>query len=118
MSKIHEREEYGRAKAYFDNLLADTEPDMLPEGDVNNEPASAGSFLIPSENVAPEIGDFCEKNSLTKTAFFHAVFAFVLGKYNLSENVLYITACSGADGQHGQRCLFLRRNRPGAPDCA
>lgn len=71
MSKIHEREEYGRAKAYFDNLLADTEPDMLPVGDVNNEPASAGSFLIPSdsiapESVAPEIGGFCEKNSLTK----------------------------------------------------
>ena len=107
MSKIHEREEYGRAKAYFDNLLADTEPDMLPEGDVNNEPASAGSFLIPSENVAPEIGDFCEKNSLTKNAFFHAVFAFVLGKYNLSENVLYITACSGGGDTGPERTVTV-----------
>lgn len=107
MSKIHEREEYGRAKAYFDNLLADTEPDMLPEGDVNNEPASAGSFLIPSENVAPEIGDFCEKNSLTKNAFFHAVFAFVLGKYNLSENVLYITACSGGSDTGPERTVTV-----------
>ena len=66
MSNTYEKDEYGRAKAYFDNLLADTEPDMLPEGDVNNEPVSAGSFLIPSESiapesVAPEIGGFCEK---------------------------------------------------------
>ena len=95
MSNTYEKDEYGRAKAYFDNLLADTEPDMLPEGDVNNEPVSAGSFLIPSESVAAEIENFCENNSLSKTAFFHAVFAFVLGKYNLGENVLYITACSG-----------------------
>ena len=79
-------------KDYFDRLLAEADPDMLPEGDVFGEPVSTESFFIGSELEASSIKDFCDKNNLTERAFFNAVFAFILSKYNLKEEVLYITS--------------------------
>lgn len=105
--KLRQTDRYEVAKTYFAKLLAEAEPDMLPEGDVCGEAPSTGCFSIWSESITSEISDFCRKNNVKKTAFFNAVFAFVMSKYNCRDNVLYTTVHNGRNDSRLDRTVSM-----------
>ena len=111
--KLRETDRYARARAYYKGLLADADPDMLPEGDVRADAASSGSFEIPSGLDLARISRFCSEHGLSENAFFNAVFAFVLSKYNLREDALYTTIYNGrSDSRLDRSVTMLVRTFP------
>ncbi|MBQ3841089.1 MAG: amino acid adenylation domain-containing protein [Ruminiclostridium sp.] len=105
--KLRQTDSYEKAAAYFAKLLAEAEPDMLPEGDVYEKMPSLGCFNIRSEIGTSEISDFCRKNGVRKTAFYNAVFSFVMCKYNCSDNVLYTTVDNGRNDPRLDRTVSM-----------
>ena len=93
--KLRQTEKYESARAYYEKLLSGAEPEMLPEGDVSGEAPSLGYFSVDTDITGAEVSVFCRKNNVKKTPFFNAVFAFVLGKYNCRNDVLYTTVYNG-----------------------
>ena len=105
--KLRKTDRYESARAYFAKLLANAEPDMLPEGDVYGEEAGVGSFRIPSEISIEAVSEFCKKNDLGVNAFFNAAFAFLMGKYNLRDDVLYTTVNNGRRDPRLKRSVMM-----------
>ena len=105
--KLRKTGRYESARAYFAKLLANAEPDMLPEGDVYGEEAGVGSFRIPSEISIEAVSEFCKKNDLGVNAFFNAAFAFLMGKYNLRDDVLYTTVNNGRRDPRLKRSVMM-----------
>ncbi|MBR5091319.1 MAG: amino acid adenylation domain-containing protein [Ruminiclostridium sp.] len=105
--KLRGTDRYDKAAAYFRDLLADAEPDMLPEGDVCEKTPSSGCFNIRSAIGASEISAFCRKNGVRKTAFYNAVFSFVMCKYNCKDNVLYATLYNGRNDPRLDRTVSM-----------
>ena len=105
--EMRKTDRYERARAYFEKLLANAEPDMLPEGDVYGEEAGVGSFRIPSEISIAAVREFCKENDLAVNAFFNAAFAFLMGKYNLRDDVLYTTVNNGRSDSRLERTVMM-----------
>ncbi|SFD03730.1 non-ribosomal peptide synthetase [Butyrivibrio sp. YAB3001] len=105
--KLRGTERYDRAKAYYENLLADTEFQMLPEGDVYGKTKALGTFCITSEIDTAMITDYCGKHGFSQNAFYNAVFSFVMSKYNYSEDVLYTTIYNGRNDSRLERAVIM-----------
>ncbi len=99
--------EYAEAKAYWDKLLADTERGMLPEGVFH--PADEDShFAVDADGLDfAAIKDFCRRNNLTENAFFNAVFALVLSKYEYSNEAIYTTLWNSRKDSRLQRAVVM-----------
>ncbi len=105
--KARQSDAYGKAKAYYDKLFDGTDSDFLPSRDVNGQEPSSNRFKIPSALDLAAVKDWCEKNGVTLNAFFNAVFAFVLAKYNYKTEAVYTTIYNGRNDSRLARAVTM-----------
>ncbi len=105
--KARKSEAYDKAKAYYDRIFSGADSDFLPSRDVNEDEPSSNNFKIPSVlDIAP-VKAWCEKNGVTLNAFFNAVFAFVLAKYNYKTEAVYTTIYNGRNDSRLARAVTM-----------
>ena len=96
-----------KARAYYEALLSDAERDMLPKGDVSGSQPASGYFTLASGLDHGAVREWCRKNRVTENAFYNAVFAFVLMRYNFLEEALYTTIYNGRKDSRMQRTVTM-----------
>ncbi|SFA95698.1 AMP-binding protein [Selenomonas ruminantium] len=100
-------EAYVAAKAYYGNLLAGMDKEMLPLNDVEGKAESRAQLLGRSDVDAQAIKAFCAKYDFTEKAFFHACFAYVLTKFTGRDEAFYATVYDGRNGSGSARAVTL-----------
>ncbi len=73
---------YVEAKAYYGNLLAGMDKDMLPLDDVEGKAEGRAQFFWSSDVDVRMVKEFCAQHDFTEKAFFNACFAYVLTMQN------------------------------------
>lgn len=86
---------YVEAKAYYGNLLAGMDKDMLPLDDVEGKAKGMAQFIWSSDVDVRMVKEFCAKHDFTEKAFFNACFAYVLTKFTGRDEVFYATVYDG-----------------------
>ncbi len=105
--KARQSDAYDKAQEYYDILFSGVDSDFLPSSDVNGKEPSSNQFRIPSTLDITAIKNFCEKNGVTLNAFFNAVFAFVLAKYNYKTEAVYTTIYNGRNDSRLSRAVTM-----------
>lgn len=86
---------YEKAKLHYDGLFAGCDTECTPAKAPESNERASGSV---NENLRLSLDDvntYCEKNKLTKNAFFNAAFAITLGRFLNTDSVVYTTIHNG-----------------------
>ena len=86
---------YVEAKAYYGNLLAGMDKDMLPLDDVEGKAEGKAQFFWSSDVDVQAVKEFCAQHDFTEKAFFNACFAYVLTKFTGRDEAFYATIHDG-----------------------
>ena len=86
---------YVEAKAYYGNLLAGMDKDMLPLDDVEGKAEDRAQFFWSSDVDVQAVKEFCAQHDFTEKAFFNACFAYVLTKFTGRDEAFYATVYDG-----------------------
>ncbi len=105
--KLRSTTQLDRAKEYYDKLLAEAEPEMLPDGDVFGATESSDTLFAESRLDLGDIEDFIGKNSLSKNAFYNAAFAYVLSRFTGRSDALYTTIYNGRSDSRTERTITM-----------
>ncbi len=105
--KARNSERYAAAKEYYDKIFGGVDTDFLPPADADGGEASSNKFSVQSALDVNAIKAYCEKQGVTLNAFFNAVFAFVLAKYNYKTEAVYTTIYNGRNDSRLSRCVTM-----------
>ncbi|MBO7663715.1 MAG: amino acid adenylation domain-containing protein [Clostridia bacterium] len=100
-------EQYGRARAYFGELLSEADSEMLPPGDAYGEEASSETLTAVSGLSLAAVHAYLQENGLSPNAFFNAVFAFVLSRFTGRDEALYTTVYNGRSDARTSRTVTM-----------
>ena len=98
---------YEKSRSYYEALLSDVELDMLPKGDVSEKQSRSGYLKLSSGLNHHAVQAWCRKYRVTENAFYNAVFAFVLMRYNFLDEALYTTIYHGRKDSRMQRAVTM-----------
>ncbi|SEH21110.1 non-ribosomal peptide synthetase [Selenomonas sp. KH1T6] len=99
--------EYDEAKDYWEKLLADAQRGMLPEGIVHKAGEGKHLDVMADSLDLAAIKEFCRVHELTESAFFNAAFAFVLSRYEYSDEAIYTTLWNSRKDSRLQRAVVM-----------
>ena len=105
--KARESERYEKAKAYYDSLLSGVDHDFLPPKDVRGSEPFSTALTLRSALDMKAVKAFCQENHFTLNAFFNAVFALVLAKFNFKNEALYVTVYNGRNDSRLSRAVTM-----------
>jgi len=86
---------YEEDRAYYEDLLKDADKDMVLLGDLKKEEASSDAFTFTSSLLSEDIKTFCRENSFAESAFFNALFGFMIAEYGYRDEALFTTIYTG-----------------------
>ena len=105
--KARTGESYAKAKAYYDSIFSGVDSDFLPSRDVRDKEKASNQFRVPSTLDEAAIKAFCKQHGFTLNAFYNAVFAFVLAKYNYKTEAVYTTIYNGRNDSRLARSVTM-----------
>ena len=97
---------YNLSLDYYDKLLSSCNTDLLPNKSSNNKEAMAVRETYPFA-YSREINDFVSEHNLSLNAFFNAVFAYTLLKFNHSDDLTYCTVYNGRNDSRFMNCFGM-----------
>ena len=98
---------YVEAKAYYGELLAGMDKEMLPLNDIEGKARGRAQLLWDSDADVREIKAFCVKHEFTEKAFFNACFAYVLTKFTGRDEAFYAAVYDGRNDSLSARGVTL-----------
>ena len=112
--KLREREEYTKAKAYYDSVFAGVSVPEAPVGDVTGQTETCGFYKVYDDRVSKrDVEEFCKKHRITENVFFTSVMGYVLGQYAHAEETVFTTIYNGRnDGRYMNTFGMLVKTLP------
>ena len=107
---IRESKAYTNAKAYYEGLLCDADPEMLPDGDILDNiesEVSSDSFTYRSNVKYSKVADFCKANGVTENGFMNSAFALCLSQFCGKDTALYTTIYNGRSDSRLLRAVTM-----------
>ena len=105
--KLRNTDRLAADRDYYDKLLAEASNVSLPTGDLNTETVTSGRLVRETAIDLDGLSGFCRENGVRRSAFFNAVFAYVLSEYNNSEEALFATIYNGRKDEKLDRTVTM-----------
>ena len=105
--KLRATDRYDRAKAWYRDLLAGVEREMLPEGDAEGGVPTQARYIHHTASDRAAVHDFCRACGATENAFFNAAFAFALSAFTGRSEAFYATIYNGRSDPRLARAVTM-----------
>ena len=98
---------YDEDKAYYEELLKDADKGQQLPFDVNRKEGKTGNIRYNMSVDPGKLREFCKGNGVTETSFFNGLLAFVLSKYNYSDEAVFTTISNGRNSSRMNRSTSM-----------